>query len=114
MTTEEIKLNIEEMTKAGVNYGHTVSKLHPKFKQYVAGIKNNVHLIVLEKSAKEFERALKFIISLVQENKVILFVGTKIQAKEAVRKTAEEVGLPYVVERWLGGTFTNFETILKR
>ena len=110
----KINLNVEEMTKAGVNFGHTVSKLHPKMKPYVSGIKNNVHMIDLEKSAKEFERSIKFISSLVAENKTILFVGTKIQIKALAKNAAEACGLPYVTERWLGGTFTNFETISKR
>ncbi|MEK7124159.1 MAG: 30S ribosomal protein S2 [Patescibacteria group bacterium] len=110
----KINLNLEDMAKAGVNFGHTVSKLHPKMKDYVSGIKNNVHMIDLEKTASEFERALKFISNLIKENKIILFVGTKIQIKELVKKTAEECKMPYVSERWLGGTFTNFGTILKR
>lgn len=114
MILEEIKLNTEEMAKAGVNFGHTVSRLHPKMKPYVNGIKNNVHIIDLDKSIKEFEKSLKFIASLVKDGKTILFVGTKIQAKELVRKAAEECQAPYVVERWLGGTITNFETLLKR
>ncbi len=110
----KINLNVEEMTKAGVNFGHTVSKLHPKMKPYVSGIKNNVHMIDLEKTAKEFEGALKFIASLAAEGKTILFVGTKIQVKALVKSAAEACGMPYVTERWLGGTFTNFETISKR
>lgn len=110
-TTE---LNIEEMQTAGLNFGHTVSKLHPKMKQYVAGIKNNVHMINLEKTAKDFEGALKFIATLAAERKIMLIIGTKIQMKEMARKTAEATGMPYVVERWLGGTITNFETISKR
>lgn len=112
--SNDVKLNIEEMIKAGVNFGHTVSKLHPKMKPFVSGVKNNVHLIDLEKSIKEFESSLKFILSLVKENKTILFVGTKIQAKESVKKTAQDCNMPYVVERWLGGTLTNFETLTKR
>lgn len=107
-------LSIEEMQTAGVNFGHTVSKLHPKMKQYVVGIKNNVHIIDLEKTAKEFERALKFISGLISEGKTVLFVGTKIQMKELVKNAAELCQMPYVTERWLGGTFTNFETISKR
>lgn len=115
--SEDIKpsiINIEEMAKAGVNFGHTVSRLHPKMKPYVSGIKNNVHIIDLEKTAKEFERALKFISNLVSEGKTILFVGTKIQIKEYAKNIAQNCQMPYVVERWLGGTFTNFETISKR
>lgn len=107
-------LNVEEMQKAGLNFGHTVSKLHPKMKPYVAGIKNNVHMVDLEKTAFELQKTLRFIASLVSASKTILFVGTKIQMKEFVKITAESSGAPYVVERWLGGIFTNFETISKR
>lgn len=102
------------MEKAGVNFGHKVSKLHPKMKQYVLSVKNNVHLFDLEKTSKEFANALAFISRLVSEGKSIIFVGTKIQLKAVVTEAAEECGIPYVTERWLGGTFTNFETIQKR
>lgn len=112
--SKDIKLNVEEMEKAGVSFGHKVSKLHPKMKQYIAGIKNNVHLFDLEKTSKELDKALNFIAKSVAEGKNIVFIGTKIQLKAIIQKTAEECGLPYVTERWLGGTFTNFETIQKR
>ena len=102
------------MTEAGVNLGHKVSKLHPKMKPYVSGIKNNVHIFDLEKTTKELEKALAFISKIVSEGKTIVFVGTKIQLKGIVQLAAEECGVPYVTERWLGGTFTNFETIQKR
>ncbi len=114
MAKSAVKLNVDDMAKAGVNFGHTVSKLHPKMKQFVAGVKSNVHMIDMEKSAKEFDRALEFIAKLVVEGKTILFVGTKIQAKNLTKLAAVESGMPYVTERWLGGTFTNFETISKR
>ena len=111
---KDIKISVEEMAAAGVNFGHKVSNLHPKMKPYVSGIKNNVNIFDLEKTAKEFEKALKFISKLVSENKTLLFVGTKIQVRNLVKATAEECGFPYVTERWLGGTITNFETISKR
>jgi small subunit ribosomal protein S2 len=111
---KDIKLSVEEMEAAGVNFGHKVSKLHPKMKQYVSGIKNNVQIFDLEKTAKEFEKALAFISKIVSEGKSIIFVGTKIQLRALVQTGAEECGVPYVTERWLGGTFTNFETIQKR
>jgi len=114
MVKENTKLNTEEMIKAGVNFGHRVSKLHPKMKQYVSGIKNNVHMLDLEKTSAELQKALEFIKKIVSENKKIIFVGTKIQLRGLIKAAAEECGVPYVVERWLGGTFTNFETILKR
>ena len=114
MTAKDTKLNVDEMAQAGVNFGHRVSKLHPSMKQYVSGIKNNVHTFDLEKTAKELEKALDFISKLASEGKTILIVGTKIQLRDLVKNAAEECGMPYVTERWLGGTFTNFETISKR
>ncbi len=102
------------MQEAGLHFGHRVSRLHPKMKPYVQGVKNNVHIIDLEKSSKEFQKALAFISKMASEGKTILFVGTKIQMKNLVKANAEISRMPYVIERWLGGTFTNFETILKR
>lgn len=114
MKTEDIKINVDELVEAGVNSGHTVSRLHPKMKVYVSGIKNNVNIIDPEKIAKEFVKALKFISNLVSDNKKIIFVGTKVQMKNLVKNSATESSVPYVIERWLGGTFTNFDTIQKR
>ena len=111
---KDIKLSVEEMEKAGVNFGHKVSKLHPKMKEYVSGMKNGVHLFDLEKTAKELTKALTFVSKIVSEGKNIVFVGTKIQLKAIVQQAALECGVSYVTERWLGGTFTNFETIQKR
>lgn len=114
MSKSDIKLNVDEMAAAGVQFGHKVSKLHPKMKHFVSGIKNNVHTFDLEKTEKEFQKALEFIARLVAEGKSIIFVGTKVQLKNLIKDGAEEIGVPYVTERWLGGTFTNFETIQKR
>ena len=83
-------------------------------KPYISGIKNSVHLIDLEKTIEKFSEALTFISTLISEGKNLLIVGTKVPFKDFVKKNAEEMGLPYVNERWLGGTFTNFDTILKR
>ena len=115
---KNIGIDVEEMEKAGVNFGHKVSKLHPKMKQYVSGIKNNVHMFDLEKTSKELEKDLAFISKSISERPegypTIVFVGTKIQLKAIIQTAASECGVPYVTERWLGGTFTNFETIQKR
>lgn len=108
------KLNTEEMAKAGVHFGHKISKLHPKMKPYVVGIKNTVHVFDLEKTAKEFQKALDFIAKLMSEGKSLIFVGTKVQLHQIVQSAAQECKIPYVTERWLGGTFTNFDTIKKR
>ena len=82
-------MNALQMEEAGLNFGHNISKLHPKMKQYTAGIKNNIHMIDMEKTAKEFEAALKYIAKIVSEKKTILFVGTKIQMKEIAKTAAE-------------------------
>jgi len=111
---EEVKIDVDEMLSCGLGVGHTVSRLHPKMKAYTSGIKNNTNVIDLEKTAKEFSKALKFISNLIADNKKIIFVGTKIQMKELVKKAAQDCDVPYVTERWLGGIFTNFETISKR
>lgn len=111
---KNVKIDAEEMAKMGVSFGHKFSKLHPKMKSYVSGIKNGVHIIDMEKTAKELEKALKFISKIISEGKIMAFVGTKIQIKNLVKLAAQECKLPYVTERWLGGTFTNFETISKR
>src|SRR5438132_14107282 len=106
--TKQAIINVEEMQTAGLHFGHRVSRLHPKMKPYVSGIKNNVHIIDLEKSAKEFERSLKFISTVASEGKTILFVGTKIQVKALVKNAAEASKMTNLTERWLGGTFKNF------
>jgi small subunit ribosomal protein S2 len=110
----EIKLDTEEMAQAGLHFGHRTSRVHPKMIPYLYGVRNTVHIIDLEKTKEKFEKALKFIQELISENKILLIVGTKIQVKDLVKAFAQECGLPYVNERWLGGTFTNFETIKKR
>jgi len=110
----DFKLDLEEMAKAGLHFGHRTSKVHPKMEPYLYGVRNTVHIISLEKTKEKFEEASKFIKNLISENKILLIVGTKIQAKDLVKNVAIECNLPYVNERWLGGTFTNFEVIKKR
>lgn len=107
-------LNIEEMEKAGLHFGHRTSKTHPKMKPYIAGIRNTIHIIDLEKTKKKLAEALSFIEKLISEKKTLLIVGTKVQFKGLVKEVCQECGLPYVNERWLGGTFTNFPVIKKR
>ena len=102
------------MEKAGLQFGHKTSGIHPKMMPFLSGVRNTVHIIDLEKSAEKLKEALKFIQKIISEDKILLMVGTKIQAKGLVKSMAEETGLPYVTERWLGGTFTNFDIIKKR
>ena len=107
-------INSDEMMKAGVHLGHRVSRLHPKMKDYIFGVRNTIHIIDLEKTVIEFEKALNFIKELVEKQGTILLVGAKTPLKKLVKETAIECNIPYVNERWLGGTFTNFKVILKR
>jgi len=110
----DFNLDPEEMMKAGVHFGHRTSKHHPKMGDFLYGVRNSVHIIDLTKTAEKLKEALEFVQKLISEDKIILFVGTKIQAQELLKNFAQELSLPYVVERWLGGTLTNFETIKKR
>jgi len=102
-----------EMLKSGVHFGHKASKWHPKMKPYIYGVREGIHIIDLEKSAEKFQEALDFVKGVAAQGGIILFVGTKLQAKEIVKNYAEKMGMPYITERWLGGTFTNFSTISK-
>ena len=110
----DFKIDSEEMTQAGVHFGHRTSRIHPKMKPYLYGVRNAVHIIDLEKTTEKLKEALKFIQELISENKILLLVGTKIQLKDLTKDIAKNCGFPYVTERWLGGTFTNFEIIKKR
>lgn len=111
---DDFGINVEEMTQAGLNFGHRTSKTNPKMKPYIESVKNTIHIIDLNRTAEKLKEAFQFIKTIISENKILLLVGTKIQIKELVKNTAVECGLPYVNERWLGGTLTNFNTIKKR
>ena len=112
--TNDFKLNPDEMLQAGLHFGHKTSKIHPKMMPYISGVKNTVHIIDTEKTIEKFKEALKFIQDLISQGGRIVFVGTKIQARELTKNTAIECGEYYVVNRGLGGTFTNFEVMKKR
>ena len=113
-TKVEPKSQTEEMLKAGLHFGHKTSKTHPKMKPYISGMRNTIHLIDVEKTQEKLDAALAFLKELKSEQKVVLLVGTKIQIRTFIVETAKELSLPYVAERWIGGTLTNFETIQKR
>jgi small subunit ribosomal protein S2 len=110
----DFNIDIEEMAKVGLHFGHKKSKINPKMEPYLYGVRNGIHIIDLDETKKKLLEALLFIKELIAENKIILIVGTKIQVKELVKNFATECSLPYVSERWVGGTFTNFEVIKKR
>ncbi|OGJ57917.1 30S ribosomal protein S2 [Candidatus Peribacteria bacterium RIFCSPHIGHO2_01_FULL_51_9] len=103
-----------EMLKAGVHFGHQKSRWHPKMKPFIFGVRNGVHVIDLDKTVEELNNALAYVKTLAAQGKVILFVGTKRQARDPVRLAAESCGMPYLVERWIGGLLTNFEEFRRR
>lgn len=100
-----------DLFKAGVQFGHQVSKRYPKMQPYVFSVKNGVHIINLELTLQKLAEASEYLTNLVAQGGTVLFVGTKQQAKPIVAAYAQSVHMPYVKERWLGGTFTNFQEI---
>lgn len=97
-----------EMLESGVHFGHRTSRWHPKMASYIFGARSGFHIIDLEKTQKALEDASSFIKQAVSRGGGVLFVGTKQQTKKIVEKYATECSMPYVTERWLGGTLTNF------
>lgn len=104
---------IEDLLKAGTHFGHLTSRWNPKMKSYIFMERNGIHIIDLMQTQKLLDKAADAAARFAKQGKRILFVGTKKQAKDTVRNLAKESGSPYVVERWLGGTLTNFQTIRK-
>src|SRR3989338_24828 len=104
---------IKEMMKAGLHFGHRTSKWNPKMEKYIFGVKNNVHIFDLEKTQKTLDTALKAIEETVQKGGVVLFLGTKKQARAVIEKYSQAAEMPYVVNHWIGGTITNFSEIYK-
>lgn len=105
------KLSLVEMLKAGMHFGHSTSRWHPKMGPYIFGARSGVHIIDLEKTQALLDRALEQVKTVAARGGVVLFVGTKSQVKPIVKKYAEACGMPYVTERWLGGTLTNYHQI---
>ncbi len=102
---------VEDLLKAGVHIGHLTSRWNPKMKPFIFMQRNGVHVLDLMQTQTLLEEAAEAAGRFARQGKRILFVGTKKQAREAVRRHAEAAGMPYVVERWFGGTLTNFQTI---
>ena len=104
-------VTIRELLEAGVHFGHQTRRWDPKMKKFIFMERNGIYIIDLQKTAKEIERACHIVLEVAKKGAPVLFVGTKKQAKEVIREQAERCGMFYVVERWLGGTLTNFQTI---
>lgn len=99
------------MLEAGVHFGHQTRFWNPKMAPYIFGHRNKIHIINLEKTLVMYEEAMKYVRQLSANKGVVLFVGTKRQARDIVREEAQRCGSPYVDQRWLGGMLTNFKTI---
>jgi small subunit ribosomal protein S2 len=105
---------IEKMFKAGAHYGYSKTRRHPSVASYIYTTKNKGDIINLEKTNAMLEEALEFVKGLGAQGKTVLFVGTKPEAKETTKNVAESLSMPYVMERWIGGTLSNFTEIKKR
>lgn len=105
------RVSIEELLKAGAHFGHLTSRWNPKMRPFIFMERDGIHIIDLVQTQQLLDRAAEAAARFARQGKKILFVGTKKQARDIVRKYAEACGQPYVVERWLGGTLTNFQTI---
>ena len=104
-------VTMRQMLEAGVHFGHQTRFWDPKMAQYIYGHRNKIHIINLEKTLVMYQDAMKYVRQLSANKGVILFVGTKRQARDIVREEAIRCGSPYVDQRWLGGMLTNFKTI---
>ena len=105
---------VKDLIDAGVHFGHRASRWNPKMKPYIYGKRNSIHIIDLKETVRGLLRASKFFNRVAATNGLILFVGTKRQAAETIVEECNRCGMPYVTERWLGGTLTNFRTIRSR
>ena len=104
-------VDMKALLEAGAHFGHKTSRWHPKMAAYIHSRKNGAHIINLEKTVEGLEKALPKVEEIVKSGKKIMFVGTKKQMKDLVKEAAESVEMPYVTERWVGGTLTNCETV---
>jgi len=105
---------VEKMFSVGAHYGYGKTRRHPSVSSYIYATKKKTDIIDLEKTGVLLNEAIEFVKSLGSHNKIILFVGTKPEAKEVIRRTAESLNMPFVTERWIGGTISNFSEIKKR
>jgi len=111
---DDLELSIEQMFKFGVHFGHKKSRWNPKMKPYIFSEKNHIHIINLEKTLILFKEALEFAHHIAVNGGKIIFIGTKPQARQVIEESARFSGMPFVNNRWLGGTLTNFQEIKKR
>ncbi len=107
-------IGLRDLLEAGVHFGHQTRKWNPKMKPYIFIARGGIYIIDLQKSLKLLNRATAFLHEVAAKGGTVLFVGTKKQAKIAIRENAQKCGMPFVTERWLGGMLTNWQTIHQR
>jgi small subunit ribosomal protein S2 len=106
-------ITMKELLEAGVHFGHQTKRWNPKMKEYIFGERNGIYIIDLQKTLKMFKEASKFVQELAADGKIVLFVGTKRQAQDAIAEEATKCGGFYINQRWLGGLLTNWVTVQK-
>jgi small subunit ribosomal protein S2 len=107
-------VQVKDLIESGVHFGHRASRWNPKMRPYIYGKRNLIHIIDLRETVRGLLRAYRYLSQVASKGSLVLFVGTKRQAKEAIEREANRCGMPYVNERWLGGTLTNYRTIRDR
>src|SRR6266545_3130387 len=107
-------VQVKDLIEAGVHFGHRASRWNPKMRPFIYGKRNLIHIIDLRETVRGLLRAYRYLAQLASKGSLVVFVGTKRQAKETVEREAGRCGMPYVSERWLGGTLTNYRTIRDR
>ena len=107
-------VDVKQLLDAGVHYGHRASRWNPKMRPYIYGKRNLIHIIDLRETVRGLLRSYRYLSQVVSRGGLVMFVGTKRQAKEIIEKEAGRCGMPFVSERWLGGTLTNYRTIRNR
>ncbi len=107
-------ITMKSLLEAGVHFGHQKRRWDPRMKPFIYTERNDIYIIDLQQTLELIEKAYQFVVDLTSRGGIILFVGTKRQAQDAVKQAAESSGMPYISNRWLGGTLTNFGTIVSR
>jgi small subunit ribosomal protein S2 len=108
------EVGIKELLEAGVHFGHQTRRWNPRMRRFIYGEREGIHIIDLLQTEQLLKQATEFVTEVAAKGGVILFVGTKKQARDSVEEWAEKCGMPYVNRRWLGGLLTNFHTIRQR
>ena len=106
-------VSMKDLLECGVHFGHQTRRWNPKMKKYIFGVRKNIYIIDLQKTLRFFRATYQIVADEAAKGKTIIFVGTKKQARNAIRESAQKCGMPYVDNRWLGGMLTNFNTMQK-